>query len=45
MYQDGCSGEMSLKSLFALFYSLSRLFQLAVLVKMLANSPEVEAVQ
>ena len=37
--------KSSLKRLFTFFYSLSRLFQLAYFVQMLANSPEVEAVQ
>ena len=37
--------KTSLKSLFAFFHSLSWLFQLVYFVQMLANSPEVEAVQ
>ena len=37
--------KSSLKRLFTFFYSLSRLFQLAYFVQMLANSPEAEAVQ
>ena len=46
-YQDGLAiaVKRSLKSVFSFFHSLSWLFQLAYFVQILANSPEVEAVQ